>query len=73
MVRTIAFSVVGVLAAALVGVFLFRNRPRRQEAVYYYQCTKCNRRLKYRARQVNGKGMCPACKQRFIFPAITKA
>jgi DNA-directed RNA polymerase subunit RPC12/RpoP len=68
----IVLIVLGVAAVGGIGayVFLLRSRGPKEEVVYYYRCAKCRRKLRYVAKQANSKGMCPMCKQRFVFPAI---
>jgi hypothetical protein len=63
---------VGALGLAALGggawFFLFRNKGPQVEPNYYYRCEGCKRKLKYTAKQVKRKGMCPMCKRTFIFP-----
>jgi DNA-directed RNA polymerase subunit RPC12/RpoP len=68
----IVLIVLGVAAVGGIGAyfFLFRSRRPKEEPVYHYRCAKCKRKMRYLARQANSKGICPQCKQRFVFPAI---
>jgi hypothetical protein len=66
----IVLVVVGVALVGGIGLYfyLLRARAPKEETAFYYRCAKCRRKLRYVARQVNSKGMCPMCKQRFVFP-----
>ena len=66
--------IVAVIVLALVGggvYFYLRSRPKEEEPVFYFSCTKCKRRLKYRLRQAGHQGQCPQCKQSLTFPRPT--
>jgi DNA-directed RNA polymerase subunit RPC12/RpoP len=70
--------VLGVVVVLLLGgtgayFYLLRSRAPKEEVFYYYRCTKCRRKMRYVAKQANSKGMCPQCKQRFVFPAVTNS
>jgi DNA-directed RNA polymerase subunit RPC12/RpoP len=54
-------------------VYLLRSRAPKEEEFYYYRCAKCRRKMRYAARQAKSKGMCPQCKERFVFPAVSSA
>jgi hypothetical protein len=59
-----------ILALANI-VAWWRMRPKQQqEPLYHFNCPKCNRRLRYRARQAGNPGMCPRCRDRWTFPPI---
>ena len=51
-------------------VFLVRNRARgqREEVLYYMNCRKCLRKIRYRERQVGQLAKCPLCHALIRFP-----
>jgi hypothetical protein len=64
-------ALVVVAVGACFGIFLWmRNRPPKEEPVYYHQCANCKRRLRYRGRQAGHRGACPRCRNEFLFPPI---
>jgi DNA-directed RNA polymerase subunit RPC12/RpoP len=69
-IPTVLISVLVVLAG--VHLFsLYRRRPAAvEEALYYHNCHKCGRKLRYRERQVGNLARCPMCHQLLRFPPI---
>ncbi len=68
----------GLIGALLVvhGVFLVRQRMaarQQHEDLYYVNCRKCDRRLRYRERQVGQLAKCPACRTVIMFPKLPEA
>jgi DNA-directed RNA polymerase subunit RPC12/RpoP len=63
--------VVLVLGGAGAYFFLLRARAPKEEVFYYYRCANCKRKMRYAAKQANSKGICPQCRQRFVFPAAS--
>ena len=63
------FIAVGVLAVAVAAGYRFL-RPKKvgEEPTFYFRCTGCRRKLRYRARQIGNPGKCPTCKQSLVFP-----
>ena len=60
-----------ILLAGANSYILWRRRPSKIiEPIYHFQCPGCRRKLKYRARQVGNQGMCPQCRQRWVFPPV---
>jgi hypothetical protein len=60
-----------VIALLLVHVFfLLRNRARdrHEEVLYYTNCRKCQRKLRYRERQIGQLAKCPLCHTLIRFP-----
>jgi hypothetical protein len=49
-----------------------RSRGSRQEAVYYFRCPACKRKLRYHARQVGHRGQCSNCREPLTFPAVSR-
>lgn len=57
------------VALVATGLWVFsRSRQPQEQPVYHFRCTGCKRRLRYRAHQVGKSGMCPRCRQQFVFP-----
>jgi hypothetical protein len=56
-------------------VFLVRHRAGagREEEIYYVNCRKCERRLRYRKRQAGHLAKCPACLTVIVFPRLSEA
>jgi hypothetical protein len=72
----IAVLIAAVLVAgAAAGVFLARARKRSAppEPSYHFRCPGCRRRLRYQARQIGHRGLCPTCKQALTFPPASQA
>jgi hypothetical protein len=73
----VTLIVVGVIVLGIVlggGGYLFvRLRGPKEEPDYHFQCPKCRRRLRYKAKQVGRKGQCPQCGETLTFPPISKA
>jgi hypothetical protein len=68
----IILGTIGFLFAG--GVFFFlRFRKPAQQAVYYFRCPGCKRKLRYHARQVGHRGKCGNCKEPLTFPPIARA
>jgi len=70
-VVTLLVAVPAVLAVA--GYFLLLRRAPKEAAVYYYTCKGCRRRFGYGKVQMGHAGMCPRCKERFVFPVVRDA
>jgi ribosomal protein L37AE/L43A len=53
-------------------VFVVRNRraANKEEELYYVNCRKCRRRLRYRERQAGQVAKCPACRAMILFPKL---
>jgi hypothetical protein len=74
MTPTIIVLLVALAAGVAFVVFLWiRSRPAPEEPIYYHKCAHCHRKLRYRAKQIGRKGMCPRCRNQFTFPAIPGA
>ena len=73
--------IIGLVVGALVVVvgiawFISWQRAKRKaeaETFYHMRCTGCQRRLRYRARQVGNKGKCSHCGRDITFPPISLA
>src|SRR5262249_8478112 len=39
-----------------------------EEVLYYYNCPKCNRKLRYRNHQIGRVSQCPICRRPLAFP-----
>ncbi len=66
----------GVIIALAIGVYQFvrlKARQRAAEAVHHFRCPGCQRRLRFRARQVGHKGKCSHCGQAVVFPLISES
>lgn len=63
--------ILGGLSLVGGGVFFFRSRKPKEEAIRYFRCPNCNRKLRYYPRQAGHRGMCNACKGRITFPSAT--
>jgi DNA-directed RNA polymerase subunit RPC12/RpoP len=61
-----------VMAGLIVGGFLIFGRKKKVEepAFFYFNCSKCRRRLRYLEKQQGRQGACPTCKTAIIFPAV---
>jgi len=67
---------IGLIAGAVViagGVAFLINMQRTKrkaaaDAFYHMRCDGCQRRLRYRARQVGHKGKCSHCGREITFP-----
>jgi hypothetical protein len=60
----------GAVVAVMAGI-LFWARLRAaaaEEAEYFFRCPGCRRRIRYAAKRVGSKGICPACHKPFVFP-----
>jgi LPXTG-motif cell wall-anchored protein len=66
----VVFSLVGVLVVGGIGYLLLRRRGPVEPTVFYYTCKGCRRKFRYRKPQMGHQGMCPRCKERFIFPVV---
>lgn len=59
----------GAVIALAGGYFLWtRLRAATEEPMYHFRCPGCDRRLRYRARQVGHRGECSNCGQQLFFP-----
>jgi hypothetical protein len=60
------------LFAVLLGIHLsvrvHARVARAEEKVYYYNCPKCLRKIRYRESQVGRGSQCPLCRRPMIFP-----
>jgi hypothetical protein len=65
----IAVVILALAGGAAAWFYIVRSRAPKEEPVYYYKC-ECKRKLRYFARQVNHKGICPLCRRQFTFPPI---
>jgi hypothetical protein len=69
---TIPFAVGGAFVLLLLvhAVFLVRHRAgsQKEEVIYYINCRKCGRRLRYRERQAGRIAKCPLCQTVVLFP-----
>jgi hypothetical protein len=68
--------ILGVAVAVGLAIAIFRwirSRPAPEEPVYYHKCAHCRRKLRYRAKQIGRKGMCPQCRNQFVFPTVPGA
>jgi hypothetical protein len=68
-------TTVALIAAASLFVagacwWLWRRSP---GPVYHFRCPGCRHRLRYWAHSVGHRGICPRCRQRFIFPPVPKS
>jgi hypothetical protein len=54
------------------GVFLVRQRAaaHKEEELYYVNCRKCDRRLRYRKHQGGQLARCPVCRTLILFPKL---
>jgi LPXTG-motif cell wall-anchored protein len=60
---------IGIPVLVGIGVFVFlRARKPKQEAIHYFRCPSCKRKLRYYARQAGHRGMCNSCKEPLTFP-----
>jgi hypothetical protein len=62
-------------AMALMALIVFWFRPSRRrakaEALHYFKCQQCRRKIRYRPSQAGSKALCPVCKVEFTFPALS--
>jgi uncharacterized paraquat-inducible protein A len=58
-----------VVVAVAVWAYL-RFRTPTEEPFHHFRCPGCQRRLRYRARQVGHAGQCPKCGRRLTFPPV---
>jgi hypothetical protein len=73
--------IIGLVVGGLVvvmGVIWLVNwqrakRKQAEDTFYHMRCNGCNRRLRYRARQVGNKGKCSHCGKEITFPPISMA
>jgi hypothetical protein len=63
----IGFAVV-LLAVNVVFLVRNRSRARQEEVLYYTNCRKCMRKLRYRERQAGQIARCPLCRALIRFP-----
>jgi transcription initiation factor IIE alpha subunit len=71
---TVVVVVLGAAAILVTGVVLFlRRRGKEDDSFYHFRCPKCQRRLRYLARQVGHKGKCMNCNGDVIFPPISQS
>jgi DNA-directed RNA polymerase subunit RPC12/RpoP len=66
----IVLAVVAVLVVGGVGYLFVRRRGPEEPSVFYYTCKTCKRKFSYKKPQMGHQGMCPRCKERFIFPVV---
>jgi DNA-directed RNA polymerase subunit RPC12/RpoP len=73
--RSIARILIGsviVLLLANVGVAVYtRQKQRKEEFLFYYNCPKCSRKLRYRESQIGRLAKCPLCERPIVFPRPT--
>lgn len=63
-----------VIAAAVVGGYLFFNRKTGEDQnFYHFRCPSCRRRLRFQQRQVGHKGQCSNCGKEVVFPPVSQA
>jgi rRNA maturation endonuclease Nob1 len=62
-----------VVAGGIAWLVSWQRKKRKEEAdaFYHMRCSGCNRRLRYRARQVGNKGKCSHCGKDLTFPPIS--
>jgi len=62
-------SVLALLFAANI-ILALRGRQKqvKEETFFYYWCPKCNRKLRYRERQIGSLARCPLCERPIVFP-----
>jgi hypothetical protein len=63
----LSLIVIAILAGGGVHLFL-RRRSGKEEPHYTFRCPKCRRKFHYRASRAGHRGVCPICKQHFLFP-----
>jgi hypothetical protein len=62
-------SIFGILATINVVVIVrSRMNANPEEVFYHINCRKCDRKVRYRDRQINQFARCPACKTLMRFP-----
>jgi len=75
--RLIPYTLVGMFVVLLVANIVIAVRGRvkqeRDETLYYYNCPKCNRRLRYRESQMGQLARCPLCHRPIVFPKFDLA
>jgi DNA-directed RNA polymerase subunit RPC12/RpoP len=70
MTTPVLLALGGVAVVVAVAWAYLRFRPPKEEPVYHFRCPGCQRRLRYRARQVGHAGQCPKCGRRLTFPPV---
>jgi hypothetical protein len=70
-------GILGGLFAILLGThvaLLIRNRKiaAAPEELYYFQCPKCKRKMRFREKQAGRLGACPLCRRPIVFPRLDK-
>jgi DNA-directed RNA polymerase subunit RPC12/RpoP len=72
---TTVVLVILVPVCLIVGVVLvwWSRRPKGDDSFYHFRCPKCQRRLRYVARQVGHKGKCSNCSSEVLFPPIAQS
>jgi hypothetical protein len=69
---TVALIAAVLLALAVAYWWWARPRSPPDEPEYHFRCPGCRRRLRYRAGRVGHRGVCPQCRQHFLFPPPPK-
>jgi hypothetical protein len=72
----LVYIVVAVLVVIIGGFLFVRWREwqrQHDDEVYHFRCPGCKRRLRFYARQVGHKGVCPHCRHAVIFPSVDQA
>jgi hypothetical protein len=72
---TMMIVILGVAAGLGAGVFLVlrSRRSKEDDSIYHFRCPKCQRRLRYLARQVGHKGKCNHCSREVLFPPTSQS
>jgi uncharacterized paraquat-inducible protein A len=63
--------VLGAELVALMAAILLvakQRRERGQEETYYFNCGRCNQKIRFRESQVGTTALCPRCKRTVVFP-----
>jgi DNA-directed RNA polymerase subunit RPC12/RpoP len=56
------------VGAGVAGYWLTTKRQPVKEPVNLYRCSHCGQKLRYLASKAGNAGMCPRCRNRFVFP-----
>jgi DNA-directed RNA polymerase subunit RPC12/RpoP len=65
-------AIVGLVGVGAASYWFASRRQPAQEPVNLYRCSDCGQKLRYLASKAGNAGMCPRCRNRFIFPETSQ-
>jgi DNA-directed RNA polymerase subunit RPC12/RpoP len=65
-------AIVGLVGVGAATYWFFSGRRPVQEPINLYRCSDCGQKLRYLASKAGNAGMCPRCRNRFVFPETSQ-